>query len=259
MARIIKYDCRGIAHIYQRGFRMSVIFYTVKDILVFYTLIYTLKKKYEVKILGLVLMYNHYHLLIKARSQIVVSSFMRDLETKYSKEFNKRSSGLKGPVFERLYGLSNKVQDKKQRESAAYLYNNPVEKFLTATALEYRWNYLAYAKSDHPFSEKLVVRESSYQMKKSLQEVKYAFHQGTFLNYTVLKNCFERLSMKEANQLVDFIIVTLKVVDYEETIRLYGSFENMIIAFDSNIGCEHDVREEYSDKSYMGMSKCSMP
>ena len=47
MSRKIKYDCRGIAHIYQRGFNMSVIFYSVKDILVFYTLLYELKKKYK--------------------------------------------------------------------------------------------------------------------------------------------------------------------------------------------------------------------
>ena len=53
MARKIKYDCRGIAHIYQRGFNMSVIFYSVKDILVFYTLLYELKKKYKKRVIVL--------------------------------------------------------------------------------------------------------------------------------------------------------------------------------------------------------------
>ena len=39
MPRIIKYDSKGIAHIYQRGYNMSVLFYSVRDILVFYTIL----------------------------------------------------------------------------------------------------------------------------------------------------------------------------------------------------------------------------
>ena len=251
MARKTHYNYGGIAHIYQRGFNMSVIFYSVKDILVFYTLIYVLKKKYKITVLGIVFMYNHYHLLIKAKSQEVISCFMRDLETTYSKEFNK-DTRIKGHVFEPRYGLSNKKWDKKQREAAAYLYNNPVEKQLSTRAVEYRWNFLAYAVSDHPFSEKLVVRKASTQLKKCIQEVKFMFNHGAFLNYTILKNCFKRLSRDEINQLVDYIITTYNVVDYNETISLYGSYEKMLIAFDSNTGNEHDMKEEYSDKSYKG-------
>ena len=251
MARKIKYDCRGIAHIYQRGFNMSVIFYSVKDILVFYTLLYVLKKKYKITVLGVVFMYNHYHLLIKAKSQEVISCFIRDLETTYSKEFNK-DTGTKGPVFMPRYGLSNKKWDKKQREAAAYLYNNPVEKQLSTNAVGYRWNFLAYAKSDHPFSEKLVIRKASDKLRKCIQEVKYMFNHDAFLNYTILRNCFGRLSRDEGNQLIDFIIGTYNVVDYNETIRLYGSYEKMLIAFDSNTGNEHDLKEEYSDQSYRG-------
>lgn len=251
MARKIKYDCRGIAHIYQRGFNMSVIFYSVKDILVFYTLLYELKKKYKITVLGVVFMYNHYHLLIKAKSQEVISCFMRDLETTYSKEFN-NNAGIKGPVFAPRYGLSNKKWNKKQREAAAYLYNNPVEKQLSINAVDYRWNFLAYARSDHPFSEKLIVRKASYKLKQCLNEVKFMFNHDAFLNYTILRNCFNRLSWDEGNQLIDFIINTYNVVDFNETIRLYGSYEKMLTAFDSNTGNEHDLKEEYSDKSYKG-------
>ena len=51
---------------------------------------------------------------------------------------------------------------------------------------------------------------------------------------------------------MDFIITTYKVVDYNETISLYGSYEKMLIAFDSNTGSDHDLKEEYSDNSYKG-------
>ena len=143
-------------------------------------------------------------------------------------------------------------KDKKQREAAAYLYNNPVEKQLSINAVSYRWNFLAYAKSDHPFSEKLVIRKASDKLRKCIQEVKFMFNHDAFLNYTILRNCFIRLSWDEGNQLIDFIINTYNVVDYNDTIRLYGSYEKMLIAFDSNTGNDHDLKEEYSDQSYKG-------
>ena len=80
MSRTIKYDSRGIAHIYQRGINMSVIFYSIKDILVFYTVLYTKKNKYDITVLGVVCMYNHYHLTLTAGSHDDVADFQRDFE-----------------------------------------------------------------------------------------------------------------------------------------------------------------------------------
>jgi len=174
---------------------------------------------------------------------------MCEFESAYSREFNK-SVGIKGPLIKRAYGLSNKYGQKKQREAAAYNYNNPVEKQLSIRAVDYRWNFLAYAKSDHPFSNKLVVGKASAQMKRCLQEVDAIFKLGSFINYDFLKKWFQVLSRNEINQLIDYIIIKFKVVDYDELIRLYGSYEKMLIAFDSNTGSEHDFKEEYSEKSY---------
>ena len=249
MSRTIKYDSRGIAHIYQRGINMSVIFYSIKDILVFYTVLYTKKNKYDITVLGVVCMYNHYHLTLTAGSHDDVADFQRDFESTYAREFNSEV-GIKGRVFEPVYGLSNKIGGKKQREATAYLNNNPVEKQLSARALDYRWNFLFYAESDCPYSEKLVVRKASKQMNKCLQQVNCMFRSGRYLNYDLLRECFSRLSPDEANQFVDYVIVKYKVIDYEKVIQLYGSFETMLIAFDSNTGSEHDISEEYSDKSY---------
>ncbi len=249
MSRRIFYNNRGVAHIYQRGYNMSVLFYSVKDILVFYTLLYKFSKKHGIRILGVVCMYNHYHLLVVARSQENISTFMREFESAFSMEFNK-SIGLKGRVVIRAYGLSNKMGEKKQREAAAYLYNNPVEKQLSINAIEYRWNFLAYAKSDHPFSKRINLSKASSQMRRCLKEVNVILRSGSFINYDFLRKWFLILNRDEIHQLVDQIIVKFKVVDYEELIRLYGSYEKMLIAFDSNTGSEHDIKEDYSEKSY---------
>lgn len=249
MSRRIFYNNRGVAHIYQRGYNMSVLFYSVKDILVFYTLLYKFSKKHGIRILGVVCMYNHYHLLVVARSQEIISTFMREFESAFSREFNK-SIGLKGRVVIRAYGLSNKMGEKKQREAAAYLYNNPVEKQLSIKAIEYRWNFLAYANSDHPFSKRINLSKASSQMRRCLKEVNVILLSGSFINYDFLRKWFLILNRDEIQQLVDQIIVKFKVVDYEELIRLYGSYEKMLIAFDSNTGSEHDIKEDYSEKSY---------
>ena len=233
---------------------MSVLFYSVKDILVFYTILYTLKKKYRLKIPGLVCMYNHYHMNIQADSQRTVSDFICEFESTYSREFN-RELGISGALFGHAYGLANKIGDKKKRDACAYLYNNPVEKRLCRRAEDYRWNFLAYYRNDHPFSEKLVVRRASTEMKKALAEVKYLFNNGQYVNYTFLKKWFGILDQRETNQLIDQIISKFRVVDYEEAIRLYGSYETMLTAINTNTGSEHDIHEDYSEKSYVPYNK----
>lgn len=249
MSRRIFYNNRCIAHVYQRGLNMSVLFYSEKDILVFYTLLHKFKNKHDIKILGVVCMYNHYHVLIIARSQETISRFMCEFEAAYSREFNK-SIGVKGPLIKRAYGLSNKFGEKKQREAAAYLYNNPVEKSLSIRAIDYQWNFLAYAKSDHPFSDKLIMCKASDHMRRCIQEVNGIIKLDSFINYDFLNRWFPKLNKGEINQLIDYIIVKFKVVDYDELIKLYGSYEKMLIAFDSNIGSEHDIKEDYSERSY---------
>ena len=250
MSRKRKYNPKGFAHVYQRGYRMGVLFYSVKDILVFYTILNVLKKKYDITIVELVCMYNHYHLLLKADSQETVSCFMCEFETTYSKEFNK-DIGAEGHVFQPNYGLSNKLGDKKKRDSCAYLANNPVEKGLAVKTEDYRWNFLAYVVSDHPFSKKLVVRKASTKMKKALAEVKYLHNHERYVNYIYLRKWFAVLSDDEINQLIDFIIVKYKLPDYDEAISLYGSYGSMLVAMNSNTGSEHDIHEDYSDKSYL--------
>ena len=254
MARRIKYDPRGIAHIYQRGYRMSVIFYSVKDILVFYTLLYVMKERHHVKVIGLVLMFNHYHMLLQADSQSTISAFMREFETAYSKAFCK-DGGIAGPVSEPGYGLSNKIGDKKMRDATAYLYNNPVEKQLCVRIEEYRWNFLAYAVCDNPFSERLIVREASTRMKKALDEVNFLFKSQRSISYTFLEKWFGCLDRKEIQQLTDYIIAKYKVADYDSSIKLYGSYETMLTAINSNTGSEHDIHEDYSEKSYQLYTK----
>ena len=71
------------------------------------------------------------------------------------------------------YTFTNEYGDgeKSIKTSYSYVYNNPVEKKLAAVSQNYRWTFLAYAASDHPFSEKIVLRKASMGLRRALKEV----------------------------------------------------------------------------------------
>ena len=199
-------------HIYQRSQNGSVIFYSLEDCLVYFTVFCTCAKRYGVTVLGLCEMYDHIHQLVEAP----------DLPT------------LSG--FERMV--------KKIRTSIAYLYNNPVERNIHQEAIKWRWNFLAYAFSDHPFSEKLSRRVASTKMRKNLKEIEGCCSRGSYLRYPQLHRMFDGLSPEEKNQLIDFIVITYNVIEYDRLSSYYGSPEKMLLAINSNTGSEYDIREE---------------
>ena len=127
--------------------------------------------------------------------------------------------------------------------------NNPVERKLVEVAEEYRWNYLAYAESDHPFSEKLVIRKARWPLQKAVKEVKAQFKAGKPMGYAQLERLFQPLDRKERLQLTDFIITTYNVIDYQATIKCFDSYEKFLTAVHSTTGSEYDMKEHFVGKS----------
>jgi hypothetical protein len=179
---------------------------------------------------------------------------MNRLTNVYSHQSN-QICNREGSLFHHNYGSAPKRTDKKERDNIIYVGNNPVERLLVKRAEEYRWNFLAYARSDHPFSEPLIIRRASWPMQNAVKEVK-AFHaSGQYLSYKVLQRLFGPLERKEREQLVDFIISTYNVIDYEEAIRHFGSYENMLEAMHVTTGREYDVNEKFTGWADDGYAK----
>ena len=250
------YQRGAVGHIYQRARSGFVVFYSVKDSLVFFTIFSFTATKYKIRVLGLCLMYNHIHVLIEAENHEIVARFVQEFSSKFSKAYNARHA-LKGRLFT-TFGLSNKRGDKQIRTSLAYLYNNPVEDRICKRAEDWNWNFLAYADSDHPYSEKLVLREASVGMRKAARTVRTLHAHQRPLTYKVLDDLFKSLNINEKKQLVDFIVREYSVIDFKSTISYYGSYRNMLTAFSSNTGSEYDIREPhdpYSGAAYRNMSR----
>lgn len=235
-------------HIYQRSFDGGIIFYDVVDFLVFYAILSVYAKKYHITIIGICLMPDHLHILLFVDSKEHLSQFIRDYTSKFSKDYN-ADCQRKGPVFDPGFGSAMKWGGKKIRTAIAYLYNNPVEKQLTATAIEYRWNLLAYHGNKNPFSKYLAMNRSSLTYRKAAAMVKKLHSEDRLLTYQFLRGTFDALDSEEKNRLTDYIISVYNPIDYERLSGYYGGFDKMLTAINSNTGSEYDLKEDFNRDS----------
>ncbi|MCQ2145848.1 MAG: transposase [Bacteroidales bacterium] len=235
-------------HIYQRAADHGVIFYRIEDYLVFFTIISIISKKNGVSILSLCFMINHIHLLISSPCSKARSRAIDEYTSMFSKQFN-HSLRRKGALFEKEFGRAMKIGEKKVRTCEAYLANNPVEKCICISAIEYRWNFLAYYNNNHPFSEGIVNGRRSKWMKVAMATVDRVYDDENYMRYEVLEFILKHLNPKEKEQIVDYIITKYNFIDYENAISYFGDYDKMISAFNFNTGGEYDIHEDWDSDS----------
>lgn len=249
---------RGVAvHVFQRASHGFVVFYNSKDSLVFFTIFCVLAVRHNVRVLGLCIMHNHIHILLEDVTSDEVANFMRNLNSWFTKVYNFRY-GLSGNLSD-TYGLSVKKDDKAVRTALAYVNNNPVESRMCHRAEEWRWNFIAYAGSKHPYSEKVALSRASAGLRRSIKKVEYFRAAGKPLLYERLDELFDPLRGKEKRQLIDFIVQKYSCIDFSRAVSFYGSYEKMIGAFSFNTGSEYDLDEPFDPKSgqaYSKMTRC---
>ena len=144
---------RGVLnHCYQRTVNGEVLFYTKADYLVFFTIFCITAAHHPVRVLKLCQMPDHIHASVVVDRRRDLSAFVHDYTTCFARE-NNRTCHRTGPLFQSPFGSVPKPGEKKTRSNLIYVDNNPVERLLSERAEDYQWNYIAYAVSDHPFSE----------------------------------------------------------------------------------------------------------
>lgn len=239
----------AVNHCYQRTYNHTVLFYSVRDHLVFFTIFCMMAKRHRVRVLKLVQMPDHTHHATISSSKQQLSDFSRDYTSIFAKEYN-RTFGLSGPVFETPFSSAVKRSDKDIRSNLVYLDNNPVERKLVRKAEEYRWNYLAYANNDHPFSGKIVLRNASMPLRRAINSVNRMHSQGRYMGYAFLNHLFDSIpSSEELNQLTDFIISRYSIIDHASSIRYFDNYEQELIVAHAIKGSEYDINESFIGKS----------
>ena len=230
-------------HTYQRSVSGFNIFYEVEDYLVYYTIFSVMSRRYGMVVYGLCLMIDHIHTLTSTSSCKIFSKFMSNVAIQFVKEYNRYHNRV-GPLFSECFGSAPKAGLKLLRTAIAYLFNNPVERLLCKRAQEYRWNFLAYAASDNPFSDPLVLKKASRRLRRALKEVDGTLKRNEYMTYVQLKRMFVGMDAREKNQLIDYIIVRYNIIRYDDlTTKCYDGYENMLMAINSNAGSEYEVQE----------------
>ena len=247
-------------HSYQRS-DGKVIFYSARDCLVFFTIAMTAAMRFKVNIVGLCIMRDHIHQLLVPYDAESFSGYHTQVSSTYSREFN-ADCDRRGRLFaNEPFGSAPKFNTKSKMAVFAYLENNPVARHMCKKAEDYRWNFLAYAVNQNPFSEKIVVRNASTKLRNGLKEVAYCHKEGLHLHYAQIDRMFNGLLPLEKEQLTDYIVNTYSILDYNYMIDYYGSYDNMLYAFGTNSGSEYELDEEKqfgSDAIYVKMKDVVM-
>ena len=239
-----------LTHCYQRTADNGVLFYSCSDHLVHYTIYCILARRHKIKVLALCQMPDHIHDSIIAYRLEDLGAFKRDVNRTYSRCYNEYYA-TKGQLFETPYGSALKKEDKAIRTNILYVGNNPVERHLVTNAEEYRWNFLAYAQSAHPFSEQIVIRRSRWALRRAVRIIKSLYVSGKPVNFPILESLFVTLNEQEREQLTDFIISTYNVIDFDKASKFFNGYDNMLQAMHANTGSEYDLKEVFVGRSDM--------
>ncbi len=138
-----KFSRSGYIHIYHITVDRGVCFYSVADCLVWFTMLCILAIKYDVQIIAVCIMLNHFHIEARFSTLRKMYLMMQELDSWFTRVYNKQY-GRKGPLFDGKYGSAVKLKEQKIRENFIYICNNPVVKKAVVKASDYRWNFLAY-------------------------------------------------------------------------------------------------------------------
>ena len=239
----------GFLHICQKTADNGLLFYTVEDFLVFFTLLCVMAEAHGIVIFAIVLMFNHIHLGAFFRSVKAASAFMNGALSVYARLYNKQH-GLTGQLFKKPFKSAPKTNEKKIRDNLFYIWNNPVEKNAVSTAEEYRWNFLKYMESDHPFSEPIILSEVSDDLLKLMRKVNEKRESGKLLGYGFFDKTFKSLSKKERMQLIDYIIVKYNTIDKGHILGMFGSYQSLVLAVNSVAGNEYDLLDDLENEDY---------
>lgn len=173
--------------------------------------------------------------------------------------------GLAGKQFHRPFGNAPKVKDKKIISNLIYIANNPVEKKAVESAWDYRWNFLRYAprleaatgrlewpaSSRHPFSAEYDPLEASKDMLYLVKAVRLRAAAGKVIDYEFFRSQrYLSLCKEEQQQLIDIIITTYNVIDYEPILRKYGSMESYSRVLREVEGAEYDMDDDFEQEDY---------
>ena len=236
-------------HICQKSADNGILFYTLKDILVIYTLLSVKAVAFEIEVYAIDIMFNHLHAGVRCSDPKKVAGFMNSTTSVFARLYNKRYN-LRGQLFKKPFNSSPKMNETRIRDCLFYIWNNPKEKKVAKLAEEYRWNFLRYLDSDHPFSEPVDMTSASDNLLKYIRIVESKRRSGEYLDYSFLDEALKSLEKTECMQLIDHIIISYDVIERDALMDMFGSYQTLLTAVNAVTGNEYGMKDDYDDEDY---------
>lgn len=262
-------------HIYQRSKDRSVVFKTVKDHLVLYTIYNVYARKNNVTTLAMCHMSNHFHYLSAFPRQKMIEDFMKKITAVFSVLYNNYHKRC-GKLWKRPFGSAFKPKAQNICNTVAYIFNNPVAKNLCKKAIDYKWNYLKLLETQYYNERILVKRNYPMFMREEFKLIDEKYELYEYLDYEYLTAMQDRIVEKVGKMkkfkvgesktsqqmnneryklinneikkyltsITDYILFKYNSVDLKRLISFYGDFKTLELAINSNTGNEHDIPED---------------
>ncbi|MBT8055253.1 MAG: transposase [Xanthomonadales bacterium] len=132
-------------HVIQRGNNRQALFTSDADMAVYANWLGDGALRFQVEVLGWVLMTNHVHLLLRPRADMAVSRLMQSMGRRYVAFFN-YSYARSGTLFEGRYRSCLVQEDEYFLACLSYIELNPVRAGMVRDPGDYRWSsYRAHA------------------------------------------------------------------------------------------------------------------
>jgi putative transposase len=140
-------------HITNRGVERRRLFFEDADYKEFLGLLSRGRQKFAIRLFGLCLMPNHFHLVIQQEYEAAISAYLHWVQGIYSRELRERTQTVGyGHVFQQRF-WSGVIQDSFHLLNVMrYVEANPVEGKLVAHAQDWPWGSLALRESCDPLT-----------------------------------------------------------------------------------------------------------
>lgn len=188
-----------IYHVFNRGVEKRKVFLnerdykhfleTLKHYLVITTKLSRKTKRFAkqtdpqmVEILCYVLMPNHYHLLMRQKSDDGISIFMNRAANSYTKYFNVKNSRI-GPLFQGRFKAIRIETDEQLLYVSRYIHLNPLVSNLVNDLEDYRWSsYPAYVVQDELQNIPLNTQDILSHLSSNEDYKKFVMEQADYAN-----------------------------------------------------------------------------
>ncbi len=182
----------GYYHVTARGNNREYIFKKDIDKGYFLKLLNESRQNMRFKLMGYVLMDNHYHLLVQT-GDVKLQKIMHQINNKYSKYFNAVYERC-GHVFQGRYKASVIRNEQYLLKVLAYIHQNPVKAGMVKKVEEYKWSSdKFYRRKSYGFIEtRMIIEMIEEGYRKSNKKYEDIMNEMEEVDYDTLNEIGDR-------------------------------------------------------------------